>query len=331
MSVILAIPSTATPNLNSGMQIIHRYNYWILMPVIMLLGEMMQSILLQRKILLAGFTVGQIFITHTLYNLPEPFSSYIRFTTVELILLDYFPRWYNPIPEIFIERGSNREISSSDDFHFWVYHGEIRKILFHGKDKIASFPKCLDRSEPEAYVVSKEKAENGWQYWNLRKGCRIDDWIDGYISSAYIASTPVTHKWRACDLLISNANAQVDKETCEVTSRADSSGIVTYGPYVQLPQGNYSFAIEYTGTSLAAESLAAESLAADIGDWDVVAYSSLIVLGKGVLPGTNGNRGTLRGTFTVPPKYIKDFVEIRTFVQPDARLTIHGIELKRID
>jgi hypothetical protein len=323
MSIILAVPSTVNIDFNPGIQIIHRYSYWILMPLIMLLGEMMQTILLRQKILLAVLAVGQVFITHRLYNSPEPLKSFIRFTIAELVLLDHFPHWYNPTPEIFVERSNEaREILSPDDFYFWVYHGEIRKILFHGKDKIASFPKCLDRSSPEAYVVSKKKVEKGWRYWNLRKGCRVD-WIDGYISSAYIASTPVTYRWPACDLLISNANAQVDKETCEATSRADSSGIVTYGPYIQLPQGNYSFAIEYTGASSA--------LPADIGDWDIVAYSGLIVLEKGVLPGTNGNRGTFRGTFTVPPKYIKDFVEIRTFVRPDAQLTIHSIEIERID
>jgi hypothetical protein len=322
MSIILAVPSTIGGNFNPGIQIVHRYSYWILMPIIMLFGEMMQSILLRQKTLLAGLAVVQVFFTSRLYNAPEPLVSYARFTTTELILLDHFPHWYNPIPEIFVERGKNWDDGlSPDDFYFWIYHGEIRKILFHGKDKIVSFPKCLDRSDPEAYVISRKKVENGWRYWNLRKGCRVD-WIDGYISSTHIASTPVTHRWRACDLLISDANAQVDKETCEATSRADSSGIVTYGPYIQLPQGNYSFAIEYTGAS---------SALADIGDWDVVAYSSLIVLGKGVLPDTNGNRGTLRGTFTVPPRYIKDFVEIRTFVRSDARLTIHGIELERID
>jgi hypothetical protein len=318
MSIILAIPSTATTNFNPGLWVVHRYSYWILMPVIMLLGEMMQSILLQQKTLLAGLAFGQIFITHGFYN--SSHGGYVHFTIAELVLLDHFPRLYNPIPEIFIERGSNRDEYSFNDFHLWVYHGEIRKILFHGKDKVASFPKCLNQSNPEAYVVSKKKVENGWRYWNLRKGCQTD-LMDGYISSAYYASTPVARKWRACDLHVSSANARVDKDTCEVTSLANGSGFVTYGPYILLPQGNYSFEIEYAGAPSAS--------AADIGSWDVAAGP--VVLENGVLPSTDGNREMLRGSFTFPPRLVRDLVEIRTFVRPDARLTIHGIELKRID
>jgi uncharacterized MnhB-related membrane protein len=327
MSVILAIPSTVTLNFNPGVQIVHRYSYWILVPVIMLLGEMMQSILLRQKTLLAGIAAGQIFFTHCLYGLP--LGSSTRFTIAELILLDHFPRLYNPVPEIFAERGNNRDgifddfySLSSNDVHFWVYHGEIRKILFHGKDKIASFPKCLDQSSLETHVVSEKEVENGYRYWNLRKSCRTD-LMDGYSNSAYFAFIPMTQKWRACDLPVIDASARVNKETCEVTSLDNSSGTVTYGPYIQIAQGNYSFEIEYAGVS--------STSATDIGDWDVAVSPSAVVLEKGSLPSTNGNRGTLRGTFTLPPRYVKDTVEIRTYVRPGASLTIHGIELKRID
>jgi hypothetical protein len=129
-------------------------------------------------------------------------------------------------------------------------------------------------------------------------------------------------KWNACDLPVTSANVQVDEKFCKVTSLANSSGNVTYGPYIRLTQGNYSFEIEYTGVS---------SALADVGDWDVVTNTGLTVLEKGVLPGTDGNHGTFCGTFALPPEYTKDSVEIRTFVRPDAQLTIHGIEIEQID
>jgi hypothetical protein len=188
MSIILAIPSTITGNFNPGMKIVHRYSYWILVPVIMLLGEMMQSILLQRKALLAGLAAGQILVTCGLYSNG---ANFVHFSTAELILLDHFPRLYNPIPEIFVERGSTQENfhgSYPNDFHLWVYHGEIRKILFHGKDKIASFPKCLDQHDLKDYVVSRKKVENGWRYWNLRKGCRTN------LMNGYVRSASITHE-----------------------------------------------------------------------------------------------------------------------------------------
>jgi hypothetical protein len=130
-------------------------------------------------------------------------------------------------------------------------------------------------------------------------------------------------KWNACDLPAVSANARVNKEACEVESLANRSGLVTNGPHIWLPQGKYSFEIEYAGVL--------STSATDVGGWDVTVSYGEVVLEKGVLPSTNGNRGMLRGTFTLPPKYVREFVEIRTFVQPDAKLTIHGIELKRIE
>jgi hypothetical protein len=315
MSVILAVPSTTTVNFNPGIQIVHRYSYWILVPLIMLLAEMMQSILLQRKALLAGLAAGQILITCNLYGLSDPLGSFSRFTAIELILLDHFSRLYNPIPEIFAERGSGWDGLSSNDMHFWVYHGEIRKILFHGKDKIASFPKCLNQRDLKDYVVSRKKVEKGWRYWNLRKGCQTD-LTDGYFSSAYLAP-----KWRACELHATRANVRIDTKTCEVTSRAKASGNLTFSPYIPFLQGNYAFEIGYAGTSPAS---------ANVGTWDVAVNHGEVILEKGVLQNTNGDREALRGTFTLPPKYVGKLIEIRTFVQPDAELTIHGIELERI-
>jgi hypothetical protein len=125
-------------------------------------------------------------------------------------------------------------------------------------------------------------------------------------------------KWDACDLPV--VNAQVNRETCEVTSLVGRPGFVTYGPHIYLPQGNYRFEIEYTGASASAT---------DVGAWDI--YTPRGRLGMGALPNTHGNRGTYRGTLSWPSEYVRDLFEIRTFVQPDARLTIHGIKIERID
>jgi hypothetical protein len=93
-------------------------------------------------------------------------------------------------------------------------------------------------------------------------------------------------KWSACDLAVVGTNAQVNRETCEVTNLAGRSGPVTYGPHTHLSQGNYSLEIEYTGTSSAPT--------ADVGVWDV--YTEKGRLGISALPNTNGNRMTYRGT-----------------------------------
>jgi hypothetical protein len=126
-------------------------------------------------------------------------------------------------------------------------------------------------------------------------------------------------QWNACDLPVISTNVRVNKEACEVTNLVGSSGVVTYGPYIYLPRGNYNFEIEYTGTSSAA----------DAGDWDIYLPSG--VLGMGGLPSTNGNRGTLRGAFSLPQRHVRDIFEIRTYARPDARLTIHGIKIERIE
>jgi hypothetical protein len=153
-------------------------------------------------------------------------------------------------------------------------------------------------------------------------------WDKSLVEGNHLGS--FTLNWPACDLNVTSTVVQVNRENCEVTSLANAPGAftyVTYGPYIYLPQGNYSFAIDYTSTSLAS--------AAEVGAWDVgvnyAAGDGATVLGRGALPSTDGKRETLRGTFTLPSNHTRDLFEIRTFARPDARLTIHGVEIKRID
>jgi hypothetical protein len=177
MSIILAIPSTAAGNFNPGLYIIHRYSYWILIPIIMLFGEMMQSIFLHRNMALAVLMVGQILLTAQLYDSQR---SFLGFTRTELILLNNFPELYNPIPEILFERSyreetfirESKEGDLSLGFYFWIYHGQIRKVLFQKKDMTNRFPLCLDQSTLRSHRTSKKRVEQNWQYWNIGEGCK---------------------------------------------------------------------------------------------------------------------------------------------------------------
>jgi hypothetical protein len=241
MSLILATPSTVNFNFNPGLEGIHRYSYWIFMPLIMLFGELAGSVLRGRKIFIFSLLVVQVIWASYLYRHR---GSYVNFSTLERIALDQFPGLYNPIPETFIERGQKRESHSSNLFYLWIYDGHINKALFNGKDKITLLPKCQDGSELAKHVESVKKRERGWRYWNLDGNCRVM-LADGFLSSeAFGKST-----WSGCDLAHVGKNATKNRETCEIRSRSGSDGVVSSGPYFTATAGTYRFEIEYTGNA----------------------------------------------------------------------------------
>ncbi|MDR3300430.1 MAG: hypothetical protein LBU43_10680 [Candidatus Accumulibacter sp.] len=186
MSVIVTTASTSTINLNSGSHIIHRYSYGILIPVIMIFGEMMQSLFLRRNIVLAIMAAGQLLFTA---HLDDSRRFYLYFTHTELILLDHFPELYNPIPEIFVERGYRRDEPLLPDVYFWIYHGEVRKVLFQGDDMINKLP-LPDLSTLESHRISRKQAGQNWQYWNIREGCKTN-LADGFVGSKQLELTAV--------------------------------------------------------------------------------------------------------------------------------------------
>lgn len=94
-----------------------------------------------------------------------------------------------------------------------------------------------------------------------------------------------------------------------------STGYITYGPYISLPQGEYRFDL-----SLVAESEETEK----IGYIDVFLPAAEVVLERAdILPGLSN----IGKDFSVPPRFNGEEVEIRVFYNGEGRLEIHRLTL----
>lgn len=120
--------------------------------------------------------------------------------------------------------------------------------------------------------------------------------------------------YRACNLPRPDSSAAGGD--CEVS--AGKRGLVTFGPYVQLPPGRYRVEIEYA-TNLPRETLA--------GQWDIAFDRGQGILGKGELIGTDGNREVMSAEFTNDQRHE---TEIRTYLEAQGSLTIHRVSLQRL-
>ncbi|MCP1621617.1 hypothetical protein [Pseudomonas nitroreducens] len=103
---------------------------------------------------------------------------------------------------------------------------------------------------------------------------------------------------------------------CEVS--ASHPGLVTFGPYVQLPPGHYRVEIEFA-TNL--------PRGAQAGKWDIAFDRGQGILGRGELIGTDGNREVMSAEFTNEQRHE---TEIRTYLDAQGSLTIHRVSLQRL-
>lgn len=120
--------------------------------------------------------------------------------------------------------------------------------------------------------------------------------------------------YRACNLPRPDSSAAGGD--CVVS--AGKRGLVTFGPYVQLPPGHYRVEIEYA-TNLPRKT--------QVGQWDIAFDRGHGILGKGELSGTDGNREVMSAEFTNDQRHE---IEIRTYLDAQGSLTIHRVSLQRL-
>lgn len=127
-----------------------------------------------------------------------------------------------------------------------------------------------------------------------------------------------TFTLKGCNLNV--VDAKQDSENC--FTEKQGIGIVTFGPYIKLPEGKYKFKIFYSSSASASE---------DIGIWDISADQGRSLFKKGNIKGTNGTESYLEDTFPLIDKSlsIKAF-EIRTFLTKKTILKIKKITIKKV-
>lgn len=102
-----------------------------------------------------------------------------------------------------------------------------------------------------------------------------------------------------------------------IIENASQKGIATYGPYIELKAGKYSFELVYS------------SLDSDESNtWDVASDSSKTILAKGELKDTNGEFQIASGEFELSSDAK---IEVRTFYSGKGELRIKELVIKRDD
>jgi hypothetical protein len=99
-------------------------------------------------------------------------------------------------------------------------------------------------------------------------------------------------------------------------------GFITFGPYIRLNEGKYTFNISYNSS---------ESNTTVVGNWDVVFAlpKQVKILKKGDLIGTNNKESHIIQSFTIPKEYSNEKIEIRNFYNGIGDLTIKSLTITR--
>ncbi|WP_218814773.1 hypothetical protein [Rickettsiella endosymbiont of Dermanyssus gallinae] len=98
----------------------------------------------------------------------------------------------------------------------------------------------------------------------------------------------------------------------------DAVGYLTFGPYITLPAGHYSFAIVYSSDALVNR---------QVGTWDSVLAKRGMIFSSGPLMGTEGKLTELKASLRVPLDLANNNFEIRTLFLGHANLQVKRITL----
>lgn len=129
------------------------------------------------------------------------------------------------------------------------------------------------------------------------------------------------YTWKACEL---PTKIGVKTVNCEMKKKSGAdSGYLTFGPYVKLSPGIYTFKIVYSS---------ATSKKDTVGGWDVVLAlpNEAKVLMNGLIAGTDDAVRTLSGKFSLTYARDSQAIEIRTMSRPNTDLKVIYLRIKRI-
>lgn len=172
----------STINWNSGAFNVMRYVYWLSVPLIFILASLIKLINNNRiKVWIIYLSI----IASFLINLLQPITGWFAIDHVHNNKISeylYFnkPNIYNPVPEIYIERSSNKEVSMFDEIkktyfpayvkNGWVLKSISPKQLTYNDSNLCSEPSTFNRKDNET---------DGWVYHNYLKPCEAITGIYG--------------------------------------------------------------------------------------------------------------------------------------------------------
>ncbi|WP_410016128.1 hypothetical protein [Sodalis sp. C49] len=175
LSVIAAIPCLSTINWNPGGQNILRYSYWLSVPIIFSFAEVYSTLKIKKWLLLLLFITVSAALTFLSANNFVFSRDCLEHSPVAKFIMGGYPLFYNPDPEIFIERSLSKEnygsFFNSNKSLAFIHQGFIKKQLLSQRD--GKHFGCKSSSVRFPPFV----------YYNYHSGCKlIDQDISGVIT-----------------------------------------------------------------------------------------------------------------------------------------------------
>jgi len=158
-SVAMAIPSLSTVNWNSGASGMMRYAVWGGMPLFYLAIVYLQRLPRWPVALVLAILVAQAGMVKYVRS-----YTHVEFSPAARFMLGHFPAWYEPEPEVFIERTLEQDGSVHGDV-VAVYPSASNpvKILFSADSRAAHAALCGDGGEVSLAQASGEYP-GAWKY-----------------------------------------------------------------------------------------------------------------------------------------------------------------------
>jgi hypothetical protein len=168
----MAIPTLATHNFNADGVVFMRYAYWLAMPLVAELISMIHRHdgRLLRAALFGGIAV-QVGVV-AFHGVTGSAASYVQHGKLATVVLDRWPEFYDPVPEIFVERTLHHERQRPEQAPVaYPTPRHATKILAHWKHPLF-FPE-LCPGEEVVIGDSVTRMERGFSYLNAPFGCRV--------------------------------------------------------------------------------------------------------------------------------------------------------------
>lgn len=165
----MALPTLAATNWNSGALYIPRYAYWTSMPILAVcIAGLAQLDARRRWIALGLALVLQGLAGWQAYRGRTP--AFIAHGRVAGFVLDHAPRWYNPDPEIFLERERHHDgIMRYEDVVIHRGPAGPTKLMRYWSNLEDTGGLCAPGAHLEAGHVLT--LASGWRYYNAPLRC----------------------------------------------------------------------------------------------------------------------------------------------------------------
>jgi hypothetical protein len=160
-AVAMALPSLAATNWNSGSAGIMRYALWASMPLLFaFLWQLSLAPHWPRALVIAVLAGQALAMAHARSY------TYIEFSPVAKLVMSVAPGWYNPEPEIFVERTEHRDAVGDPGKPFtWTAAGGVAKTLYDTHDQSA-FNQLCGPGRNLSPTNRFADAGHGWRYIN---------------------------------------------------------------------------------------------------------------------------------------------------------------------